>query len=508
MKSDVLHKGLLPYRGKAILSHVIDQLPGSKFILAVHHHADQLREYLRLAHPEEWFEFVDVGSVDAPGAGPGKSLLLALEETYGPALVVTSDTYFELPKLVRWDRNWLGAGAVAASEQLSYCNLRTDEFGEVVEVRDKSPADDSFVAWTGLMYLKDWESARDNLRRAQVACELQCSAAWRDLRFWVVEHRWLDFGTKERYDAAALTEGYDYSKPDEQTYLVGQRVVKFFADKKRVEARLKRWHLLNKETVPTGIISEGRFISYELVPGRTFYEAGDPYKFKLLLSWLERKLWNVRYLEGQRAELCHQFYYGKTKARTEDYLLHSRHDVTSVNGQPVELSWPELLDRVNWDKLTDGTFTTFHGDLQFDNIIVQPNGGFKLIDWRDDFAGHSYGDLRYDLAKLLSGATFDFDLVKRFLFSVTFQGTSAYVSFPRRTFDEDYERLLREHHSAHGYDWKATDLLRWLIIAGMSGLHKEPYAEALYLFSLAGALQRYHDPAYADYFKIGSPEIK
>ena len=43
----------------------------------------------------------------------------------------------------------------------------------------------------------------------------------------------------------------------------------------------------------------------------------------------------------------------------------------------------------------------FHGDLHFENII-KTKSSYKLIDWRDSFSKSiNYGDLYYDLAKLL-----------------------------------------------------------------------------------------------------------
>jgi hypothetical protein len=38
--------------------------------------------------------------------------------------------------------------------------------------------------------------------------------------------------------------------------------------------------------------------------------------------------------------------------------------------------------------------------LQPENIIVTKNNKFKLIDWRTDFSGLSYGDIYYEFSKL------------------------------------------------------------------------------------------------------------
>ena len=38
--------------------------------------------------------------------------------------------------------------------------------------------------------------------------------------------------------------------------------------------------------------------------------------------------------------------------------------------------------------------------MQPENVIVTKNNKFKLIDWRTDFSGVSYGDIYYEFSKL------------------------------------------------------------------------------------------------------------
>ena len=75
------------------------------------------------------------------------------------------------------------------------------------------------------------------------------------------------------------------------------------------------------------------------------------------------------------------------------------------------------MNRIDWKNLSDGKQVFFHGDLQFDNIIFNFKG-FKLIDWRQDFAGNIYvGDLYYDLAKLYGGLLINYKLIKENIFN-------------------------------------------------------------------------------------------
>jgi aminoglycoside phosphotransferase (APT) family kinase protein len=62
----------------------------------------------------------------------------------------------------------------------------------------------------------------------------------------------------------------------------------------------------------------------------------------------------------------------------------------------------DILNLVNWDYISDGICSNFHGDFNLSNIIYNPKDcSFKFIDWRQDFGGMlGCGDRYYDLAKL------------------------------------------------------------------------------------------------------------
>jgi hypothetical protein len=184
-----------------------------------------------------------------------------------------------------------------------------------------------------------------------------------------------------------------------------------------------------------------------------------------------------------------RFYYNKTEGRVRDYLKSEPHlDFDKVNGLPIKYGWDKILKMVNWGEFTrDTRCVGFHGDLNFDNIIVN-NGTFTLIDWRDSFGSCPIGgDLYYEYAKLLSGITFDFDLVKKGDFRVSDDHGNAVITFARRTLNDQYEDVLLTDAVEQGLDWNKIDFLRWMILASMAGLHKAPYSTALFYYSLGQA---------------------
>ena len=76
----------------------------------------------------------------------------------------------------------------------------------------------------------------------------------------------------------------------------------------------------------------------------------------------------------------------------------------------------EVLKLVDWNWLSDGKPSRFHGDLHFENILLSESGKFCLIDWRQDFEGlFDYGDLYYDLAKPMHGFIISHGIITRAL---------------------------------------------------------------------------------------------
>lgn len=470
-----------------MLSHIFDKFPHHEFVIAAHHLKSQVMDYIALAHPEHKVTYVDVGSLETPCAGPGLSLMMCLEEARDSSLVVTCDTYFNLPVATPFSNNWLGVATVNPAEAISYCNLEVRD-GNVIKVFDKSIDPNMTHTWTGLMFIHDWHIALQNLQsRLPFEQEIQCSDAWAHLSLSVVGHEWIDVGTKARYISALEAEGYDYSKPHECTYVLDSRVIKFFTDAKRKPIRSSRQQNELINVTPKEIpCSSNNFAAYEKARGSTFYKNGSPSLFKSFLNWMRAEVWSeVESNDSFKLE-CIKFYKDKTQERIGAFLdKHPNCDFDKVNGYPLAYDWDSILAMIDWDKLVeDSHHVGFHGDLNFDNIIVN-DGEFTLIDWRDSFGNVDLGgDIYYEYAKLLSGITFDFDLVKLGQFNIIDMHGDAIVSFSRRTINDEYEELLMRDAATYSLDWGKIDLLRWLILAGMSGLHRAPYSIALYYFSL------------------------
>src|SRR5262249_35582154 len=122
---DVLNKALLPLRGRAVISHIMERFPKtSKFVIALGYRGEQVRNYLQAAYPGYEFEFVQVDNYDRPGAGPGYSLKQC-REAIGerPFYFVACDTIIENEVPFDLHENWMGVASVNLAISEKYCNF-------------------------------------------------------------------------------------------------------------------------------------------------------------------------------------------------------------------------------------------------------------------------------------------------------------------------------------------------------------------------------------------------
>lgn len=416
---DALPKCLLPLDGRAVLSRQFELAPaGAKLVVVTGYRADQVEEYVRLAHPRRDVTFVK--EVEW-GRGPGASLLMARPEVEGDLVFTACDTLWE-PDSSLWDEDatWLALAPIPAGTPAArWCRGVVDDDHEfVLRLDDKTPdvVPNSFASTAlGRVRRDDLERFWRGLDEAdRVAGEVQLSSGLAEIincggpleaRFI----RWLDVGDERAYRAAlATTTGYDPLKPDQLTYVLpfANRVIKWHVDPQKVAWRVERARQLD-DAVPPLVEPVGTtMVGFEYAQGVTAYRDYGPSVVPELLDWWAERFWSTRHRFPERPpnwrELTTKFYRDKTFAR-----------VMTLDAQLSCIAL-DAVTRVDWDALTEGCVPgIFHGDLTFANVIYRDddwNARFTAIDWREDFAGEtSWGDLRYDLGKLLGGTVFHWE---------------------------------------------------------------------------------------------------
>ncbi len=492
--SDHIHKGILPVNNKAVISYVVEKFPiNVEFVVAVGHKKDTVIDYLKLAYPKRKFIFVVIKKFVGPGTGPGYSLLACEKHLQCPFIFTTSDTIvaedIPLP-----NQNWMGIAPV--HETKPYCTVRIRN-NAIYELDDKTKNDNHF-AFIGLAGIKDYSVFFNALKQNKkaIAGEIQVSNGFKALigkHLVPIGFTWFDTGTLENYIETNKNfsgeNKFDFSKGDEFLYFVNDRVIKFFADRSITDKRHIRAKTVLRGLTPKIEARRGHFYSYKKVNGHTLYSVLNASLAGEFLLWAKKYLWKKLKLspKQQKAfqEAMVKFYKDKTKERVAAFeKKKGEKEVGFINGAKVP-STKELLNKVNWEHLTAGEPANFHGDLQFDNILVNPKARnakdkFILLDWRHEFGGLvEVGDLYYDLAKLYGGMVISYPLIKEGMFSANTDGKEAFYHY----FVKNDLIEAREHYEdfllANGYDLKKVKTLTAIIFLNMAPLHNAPFDEML-----------------------------
>lgn len=485
-----VNKALLPINKKAIISHIIELFPSeTEFVVAVGYLADQVKDYLMLAHPQTAIYFVEVENYDGPGSGPGHSLLCCESYLRKPFYFVSCDTLWSNLLDFDLDRNWLGVAKVPAEITQTYCNFEINN-GFVVGVKDKVHAPwPPYKAFVGLCFFKDYAIFWDGLKsKTLIAGEHQISngihAIIQKGAPLAIDIEWNDVGNLEQYKrAVGQYEDFDFGKSEEFLYILNGKVIKFFTNSTITEKRVQK-SKLNPFVFPQIKDVRRGFYTYDFMYGKTLYQRNSPYLFQKFLQWLKERLWSEVSIDRfKMRDICKKFYYDKTMERLKLY-----HEKYPTQGGPAvinELEVPstaELMSLLPWEDFYSGIPTFFHGDLQFDNILYnEKEDRFILIDWRQDFGGRiDMGDLYYDLAKLYGGIILNYDLIKLNLLSYFQKDGEITIDFAQRFLSQTYLDILSDFVKSHGWSLSKVRLLVCLIYLNMAPLHHYPFDQMLY----------------------------
>jgi NDP-sugar pyrophosphorylase family protein len=358
-----LNKGMLPINHRAVISLILDKFPKEMpVIISVGWKAESLIEFLKVAHPERNFTFVEAPYL-TPGAGPGRSLLACKEYVPGPFVFTSCDTLVE-EQIPLPERDWIGISHAKTSLEnyLVYVSsFRGDSF---INKPDKEMlsamgiTNQNAYAFIGMAGVKSYEAFWKGLEKGipnsgeehEVMAGLLALSLKPDLATPIFT--WHDTGTYESYMAARDYFGSsDLLKPEEVTYLEGGKVIKYFEDPRRVQQRASRASL---PMIPPITSLGENYYAYDYREGCLFSElpfSGGRYVQEFLEAMSEG-LWKPLETETNLRNFCLKFYHGKTIYRLEQML--TRTGILDLEGYidgELVPSAEELLDLLDWKLL-------------------------------------------------------------------------------------------------------------------------------------------------------------
>lgn len=482
----IINKTLLPVKNKAIISHIIDQFPeGTEFVIAAGFKGQLVRDYVSTAHANTKVEFVEVNNFDGIGAGPLQSLLACKSHLSSPFTLVLGDALYSGLNDLPTSKNCIAVAACTEDESPAYCNVQLirqpDGFG-VLDIKDKVRCDYGFAA-VGAYHFKDVDSFWDNLNGTEL------SHGFSHLDLCAVKMKWTDLGTFDKYKSHINNNSeYDFSKSDEFLYLVNGKVIKIFANTQIAADRVFR-SSISSECFPKITFSSEGIYSHDFVSGDVLYTNCNPIVLDKFLQFVKTQLWdnfdNENLYDTVLTEnLCEQFYFNKTKNRLAMFTdKYPDFNPSKINGKKMALSIDSALNLINWNAITKFNLkerTKFiHGDLQPDNVIYDGDK-FTLIDWRQDFAGKfSYGDMYYDVAKLLAGFMLNFDLIKKKMFTFSEKDQEVYFEFMMKSNLAQYREQLGKLAPL-----SIIEDITTLVFLNMAPLHEAPFDKLLFCLAL------------------------
>ena len=101
---------------------------------------------------------------------------------------------------------------------------------------------------------------------------------------------------------------------------------------------------------------------------------------------------------------------------------------------------------------------------------------FTFLYWRQDFGGiFNYGDIYYDLAKLLHGLIVSHKLIDEEHYWINWDQNSIKFELKRYQKDVEFEEYLNCWCKLKNYDFSKVKILTALIYLNIAALHHKPY---------------------------------
>jgi thiamine kinase-like enzyme len=489
------NKCLVRIGKKPTISHIVDKYPTDlEFVITIGYYGNQVKDYLELVYPKHNFKFVKIDKYKGEGSSLLYSLMQAKSSLQSPFIYHACDTITDDIIPVP-DHNWIAGSKNTDSS--SYASLSVIGL-KVSDIHDKGYMNFDFIH-IGLIgiynYKLFWATAKNILDKnpkdqtlgdVNVLDIMISSTNFKIKKF----SSWYDIGSvKGLVNARKKINNnnfYVLDKLAESIYQIDNYFIKFFCDSEISKNRVKREKYMNG-TIPKVLDSKENFYKYKLVNGDLFSEYANRSNFLSLLKWAENNLWKpvLNYDPNKFKEDCKRFYYDKTLSRVNDFLLKKNIEDSEniINGEHTpKLS--ELIKMINFDELCLDQPTNFHGDFILDNIIMTESDNFKLIDWRQDFAGNlEAGDKYYDLAKLAHNLVVNHTIIDQNLFEIKIDNKIRItLNINRHQTLVECEKIYFEYLKSCNYNIKKIKLLRAIIWLNMSPLHHHPFDMFLYYF--------------------------
>ena len=482
-----INKSLVALDNKPLISHIIEKFDSNQeFVVAIGYKGELVKQYLRLAHKKIKIKFVKIKNFKGKGSGLGLTLLKSKKYLQCPFIFYSCDTYIK-EKVVMKKNNWVGISNTYNNRLYRTLSTKEKKIKKIFN-KNKQGGTNNYIGVAGILDFKIfWKAMKHDSNTINNGEVVGLNDILKN-KLLYQKFNWIDCGNINalrnlRKDLLKRSKAVILPKEDEFISFVNNKVIKFNDDKNFIKKRVIRQKILNKYT-PSIIDNKENFYLYKKVKGKVFSKNADTKNFNLLLVYLEKFWFNDKVHKINKNNFkkkCLKFYKDKTEKRIKLFHLKNKiNDISNiVNGIKVP-SLKKILNQIDWNYVKSGVPVNFHGDLHFENILINKNS-FKLLDWRQDFSGLLYhGDLYYDLAKLYHGMLVPHDNVVKNEFFISMISNKINIKIKRPKNYPEIIKIFENWIKQKNLDLQKIKIITGLIFLNIAPLHHHPYSLFLY----------------------------
>ena len=486
-----INKALIEINNKPVISHMLEKFSkDSEFIIPLGYKGKDLKDYLEIAHSDLNIITETIEPFEGDGSGLGTTLMQIFKYLDSEFIFSSCDTLVK-QKIPNPNENWIGYSFVEDASDYRTISL---EDKNAIKLNEKNITKNK-SAYIGLSGIKDYENFKNiAINNSEEFQKIGESFSIREMieSFKPVEFTWYDTGNlsnlKETRKSLYKDNNFNIlEKESEKIWFVNNKVIKFSADTDFINNRCKRAKKLER-FVPQIICQKDNFYSYAFQNGEVLSNKVDDKIFYKLLKTLEN-LWELKSLDNKLEKdfqnNCYEFYKDKTYERYDLFLSqYPDGDKEVIINNNKKIDPYDLLKKIDWNKLSQGLPSNIHGDLHFENILLNEDK-FTLLDWRQSFNNLiDYGDIYYDFGKLLHGIVISHSQVLKGNYKISESENKINVEIEINSNYSNLVNVFTKWLKDNNYDVDKVNIMCSLILINIAPLHHHPYSRFLFYFGL------------------------
>ena len=514
--TDDCPKAMLPLRNKPIIGWHLDKLINEgieEVCIVVGYKKEKLIDYVNGIYADKLnITYVEQTSLDGL-ADAIKCGLDALEKTYDlnkyNLLIILGDTIINDELTSKMNQGDF-VGYKLVSDYSRWCLMKTQNniITEFIDKPDNDPKTRKAVIgiyyFTNIIYLKACidKIIKNNIR---IKNEFQLSSAMEiymeTINLFAIEFKeWFDCGEVDsfnktrknitrHFNSIEITDDNTIIKRSDNENKINQEINWYLNLPNKLRVYVPQ--LIDYSMLKNNVFYELEYINFSPMQELFLYNlpSNEDWEkfFNNILNMIERfKLYSTKARFNSK-EHVNEILINKTEKRIEDikkndyfYSLMNYSSITINNNvyKNFKLIWPEIKKYVEDNILQNASqyWQIIHGDLFFGNILYDVNSEtLKILDPRGNVGIDGvYGDIRYDIAKLMHSIIGRYDFIINDLFAIIQEKDNIveYILYdsPKHL---EIESIFNSIVEKNGYNIEEILVITGLLFISMIPLHSE-----------------------------------